>query len=591
MKYFFSLLFIFYSFVNGQYQLKSKYLINPELSIDFVDSCANFWTKAWDNSIGGFYTNVAKNGDILYSWGSNKDMLSQSRNAYGFVRAFMLTGNEEYLSYANSALQFMYKNSWDKNFGGWINGLSNTGKPNNPTENKTAFYQHYAMLGISSYFEATRDTSTWNWLIKSYMNNESKLWDKNSVNFGYYDYANYNWTNKFNKSFNATVDAITTHILYLYLITDDESYKQKLINLADNMKRHLMASMQSQKIGFAEKYNSNWQILPNETLTIMGHLLKTSWCFARIYQLIDSVDYLDNATLLFNHVVEKGYDNKYGGPYKDYNRITGQMQMWGNPDTAKAWWQMEQAVVAGLQLFDLTKDEKYLSIADETLDFFMRYFVDHVYGEVYENRTRRGGETWGEHKGNGAKAAYHSIELGYYNYIYANLFVHKKPITLHYFITPVNYDRNLDLTPLAISEGKLRISSVKCDGYDFTSFDGCKINLSCNIGGKFEVTYEISEPQYLDNFQGPNSSELSISNYPNPFNASTILNYKIPKSGNVRVDIYNSLGQKIETLENSIKQKGSYLINFDGSLLSSGIYYCRIMFENSSKVNKILLLK
>ena len=591
MKKFFFLFLLISSIYNAQYLVQSKYLQNPDLAIPYVDSCANFWLKAWDKSLGGFYTNVAKNGDILYSWGSNKDMLTQSRNAYGLVRAFMLTGNEEYLTYANNALQFMYQHSWDKNYGGWINSLNISGNPTNANENKTAFYQHYALLGISAYFEATRDSTTFNWLLKGYQNNEIKLWDNSSNNFGYYDYSNYNWTFHNNKSFNATVDAITTHLLYLFLMTHDEIYKQKLISIATNIKAHLINSMPYQKIGFAEKYNSNWQILQNETLTIMGHVLKTSWCLARMYQLVDSSDYLTNAELLFYHVISKGYDHKFGGPYKDYNRITGLMEMWGNPDTAKAWWQMEQAVVAGLQLYNLTQNDDYLKVADETLDFFMKYFVDHVYGEVYENRTRQGKATWGEHKGNGAKAAYHSIELGYYNYIYGNLFIHNRPITLYYLIEPKNFDRTLNLTPLAISDHKLKITSVNIDGNEFTDFHDCNINLSSGIGGKFEVTFEMNATHLAENYIHNNLDFLQISNYPNPFNSSTNIQYFIPKYGHLQIDIYNSLGEILFNLENSNKNSGIYQIHFNANSLSSGIYFCKIQFEKSQKIHKILLLK
>lgn len=589
-KIIFLILFI-NSILQAQYIFTSKYLSNPDLAIGYVDSCANFWFKAWDNSLGGFFTNVAKNGDVLYSWGSNKDMLTQSRNAYGLTRAFMLTGNDEYLLLAEKALNFMYDNSWDKNFGGWINGLSSSGKPTNALENKTAFYQHYALLGITTFFEATRDTSTWDWLIKGYKNNEEKLWDSDPNYFGYFDYSTYNWLNKKNKSFNATVDAITTHLLYLYLMTKDEVYRQKLIDVTKNISSHLIESMPYQKIGFAEKYNSNWQILSNETLTIMGHVLKTSWCLARMAQIIDSSDYLLSAESLFNHVIDKGYDQKYGGPYKDYDRLTGEMKMWGNPDTAKAWWQMEQAIVAGLQLYNLTQKDEYLKIADETLDFFMKYFVDHIFGEVYENRTRRGEETWGEHKGNGAKAAYHSIELGYYNYIYGNLFVHNKPITLFYSIKPQNFSRSYDLTPIAISDGKLKISAISLDGQEFSNFDKCKIYIPSGVGGKFEVTFEMNNPSFAE-YSNENSLDfIQLSNYPNPFNSFTNIKYYLPKSSNIRIDIYNALGELVETLENSYKSSGMHQLSFNSNSLSSGVYYCRLISENNLKTHKILILK
>ena len=62
-------------------------------------------------------------------------------------------------------------------------------------------------------------------------------------------------------------------------------------------------------------------------------------------------------------------------------------------------------------------------------------------------------------------------------------------------------------------------------------------------------------------------------NYPNPFNPTTIIQYSIPQSGNVKLTIYNSLGEEVETLVNSFEEAGTYNINFDAAQLSSGIYY------------------
>ena len=72
------------------------------------------------------------------------------------------------------------------------------------------------------------------------------------------------------------------------------------------------------------------------------------------------------------------------------------------------------------------------------------------YGEVYSDRTRYGGQIWGLEKGNNGKAGYHSIELGYYTYLYGNLFL--KVNLLHYTInfTPIDYDRELNMNPIGI---------------------------------------------------------------------------------------------------------------------------------------------
>jgi mannose/cellobiose epimerase-like protein (N-acyl-D-glucosamine 2-epimerase family) len=78
---------------------------------------------------------------------NNKAMLSQTRNAYGYVRAYMLTGNDLYLQMAREGLNFLYNHAWDPNYGGWYNRMDRQGNPGGATNNKSAFDQHYALLG------------------------------------------------------------------------------------------------------------------------------------------------------------------------------------------------------------------------------------------------------------------------------------------------------------------------------------------------------------------------------------------------------------------------------------------------------------
>ncbi|WKZ69757.1 MAG: AGE family epimerase/isomerase [Melioribacteraceae bacterium] len=596
------LLLLFLSIsLHAQYQLKSKHLIDPAKNIGYVDSCANFWMPTWDLIRGGFYTNISKSGGVLSSWGTNKDMLTQSRNAYGLTRAYQMTGKLEYLNRAKEALEFMYEHAWDEDHGGWFNSLDRDGNPNNINQNKTAFYQHYALLGIAAYYEATGDTSALNWLMKGYQNNEDKLWDDDPQYFGYYDTVSRNWNTKSGKSFNATVDAITTHLLHLYLMTNDQKYLTKLELVAQNMLEHLVESMDQQAIGFAEEYNSMWEINENETLTLMGHVLKTAWCFARIYHYNNNEEYLSAAEKLIDDVLAKGYDNELGGPYKDYDRLTGEMQMWNNPDTAKAWWQMEQAVVAGLQMYELTNNEKYLQMADETNDFFMKYFVDHEYGEVYENRTRYGGETWGEHKGSGGKAGYHSIELGYYNYLYGNFFLTHDLTPLYYNFDPVDFERIINLNPVALTSTTLMISDVFLDGQFYSDFDpeNRTLKIPAGVGGEFEVIYEATIPVGVDELEQLAIEFELLQNYPNPFNPTTTIKFALPNVGTSRdlslqtnLIVYDILGREVATLVNTKLQSGNHEVKFDGSNLSSGVYFYKLDVDNIySAIKKMMLIK
>ena len=100
--------------------------------------------------------------------------------------------------------------------------------------------------------------------------------------------------------------------------------------------------------------------------------------------------------------------------------------------------------------------------------------------------------------------------------------------------------------------------------------------------------------QYSDivdvNISGPTEFSLE-QNYPNPFNPSTTIKYSIPESGNVKLDVYNSLGEKVETLVNDYRESGNYEVNFEATDLSSGIYFYKLSIDNYSSVKKMIVLK
>ncbi len=66
-------------------------------------------------------------------------------------------------------------------------------------------------------------------------------------------------------------------------------------------------------------------------------------------------------------------------------------------------------------------------------------------------------------------------------------------------------------------------------------------------------------------------------NYPNPFNPSTVISYSLPKSGNIKLTIFDVLGREVKVLENGYKQAGSYDVIFDGSNFASGVYFYKMV--------------
>ena len=97
---------------------------------------------------------------------------------------------------------------------------------------------------------------------------------------------------------------------------------------------------------------------------------------------------------------------------------------------------------------------------------------------------------------------------------------------------------------------------------------------------------------------GITSEEFSVAgnfhlyqNYPNPFNPVTLLGYEITKTGLVSLKVFDILGNHIKTLVNEVKNPGYYKAEFDGSGLSSGIYFYKIESGNLSMVKKMMMVK
>jgi hypothetical protein len=95
----------------------------------------------------------------------------------------------------------------------------------------------------------------------------------------------------------------------------------------------------------------------------------------------------------------------------------------------------------------------------------------------------------------------------------------------------------------------------------------------------------------------PTPSSFTLSqNYPNPFNASTEINFSLARTGDVRLTVYNLLGQEVKTLVDGRILAGEHRVTWDGTdnqgaLCATGVYLYRLQIEDRSESRKMLLLK
>ena len=135
---------------------------------------------------------------------------------------------------------------------------------------------------------------------------------------------------------------------------------------------------------------------------------------------------------------------------------------------------------------------------------------------------------------------------------------------------------------------------------DLSSFAGSTPRIAfrywmdCTVDGyvvyldKFEMMGTIGINQIGNNI--PKKFALS-QNYPNPFNPVTKIKFDVPKNGNVLIEVFNNLGQVVSTLHNGFTNAGYYETDFDGSKLTSGIYYYRLTSSDFVETKKMILVK
>lgn len=88
----------------------------------------------------------------------------------------------------------------------------------------------------------------------------------------------------------------------------------------------------------------------------------------------------------------------------------------------------------------------------------------------------------------------------------------------------------------------------------------------------------------------PDKYEL-LQNYPNPFNPITKIQYSIPKAEFVKLSVFDILGKEIDVLVNGNRLPGSYIIDFDASSFSSGVYFYKVTAGDYSDIKKMMLIK
>ena len=159
-------------------------------------------------------------------------------------------------------------------------------------------------------------------------------------------------------------------------------------------------------------------------------------------------------------------------------------------------------------------------------------------------------------------------------------------ITDSAFTTPIN--------SFAISPGESQSVSINFHPTFPGSYRGF-IRIVSNASNADIIAIPVSgvaqDPSGIEDAQQIPETFTVYQNYPNPFNPTTNIKYRLPQSAPVSIEIFNLLGQKIETLVNTKMPAGLHEVEFNANDLPSGIYLYRVAAGEFREVKKMMLVR
>jgi hypothetical protein len=111
-----------------------------------------------------------------------------------------------------------------------------------------------------------------------------------------------------------------------------------------------------------------------------------------------------------------------------------------------------------------------------------------------------------------------------------------------------------------------------------------------------DATVHYTDPIQLDIItsveERPLPTEFALDqNYPNPFNPSTTIEFALPKQSHVVLEVYNVIGQRVATLVDEVRDIGYHKVRFDATGIASGMYFYRLITNETSFLKRMILLK
>ncbi|MCR4657618.1 MAG: AGE family epimerase/isomerase [Lachnospiraceae bacterium] len=357
-------------------------MFREEIERELKEHIIPFWKGMRDDEYGGYYGYMGF--DLRLDKKAVKGCILNSRILWFFSNAYMLLKDEELLSEAKHAYEFMTEHCLDRKYGGIYWSLNYDGSVFDST--KHTYNQAFAIYALSSYYNASGDEKALTEAEALMKTVEEKCTD----DIGYLEAFKEDFSPESNEklSENGVMAEKTMNTLLhvleayteLYRVSRNELAKKRLMFMLDIIETKIYNSgLKRQEVFFDRNYNSLID------LHSYGHDIETAWLLDRTLEIIGDPGYSERLGRVTRALSERIYERAYTG-----DSLLNECEK-GKDNTVRIWWVQAETVVGFVNAYEKSGDEKYLKAAENVWNYIKEYQIDKREGSewfyaVDENR-------------------------------------------------------------------------------------------------------------------------------------------------------------------------------------------------------------
>jgi len=471
------LFFILALFSCGRRSQKSEYLDGEFWRHQGLTQVIPFWQKhVIDTVKGAYFLNLSREGDPLPPFDKHPAMIG--RQIYGFICAYLMSGDEIYLTSARHGTEYLLEHAWDKKYGGWYDLLDENGNPKDSS--KTVPNQLYTNVGLAEYYFVTRDENVLRHIMESINIRKTKA--KDNVNGGYFQALSRDLSVKdSSKSKHSHYGYTSSLLLNIMLFTRDAETGR----FSEELEQLSIDKMTDKQYGwfngFPAPNDIKWNPVPRKIngkdVISAGAQLTATLSLLRLYEITGNKLYEEKGISLGKQLMKSAYDTNRGVWFDNIEKDPP----FSPADTANVWWWLQSyGIFIQLHLYHLTGDVQYLDSFSKMAAFWSEHFIDNEFGGAFMS-VSPSGKVLTTGKASAWKASYHEMETALLNYMYLNLYVNKKPVTLYFHILEC---KSGDKHFVSLAEDpSVVIDKVTINGSEWNSFDPAERSVTLP-GGK-----------------------------------------------------------------------------------------------------------